>query len=420
MTTIAPSRSFAAFPVAPTFLQNRARALLHRLLKKLRHGRITLIDDTDRHNFGSDPALHCTITIRDPRAYVSILSGGSVGAGESYIDGFWETDRLTDLVRIIARNQALLQDMEQQSSSLARLLRRVGHFWRRNNRSGSKNNIIAHYDLGNELYAAFLDQAMMYSSAIYPAPDSTLEEAARYKLDRICRRLQLGPRDHVLEIGSGWGGFAIHAAAHYGCRVTTTTISEAQYEEAKRRINAAGLTERITLLRQDYRDLQGSYDKLVSIEMIEAVGDRYLPEFFKKCMSLLRPDGVMLLQAITIRDQQYEEYLGDVDFIQKHIFPGGCLAANSRMLDVLSRSTDLVVRGIEDFGFDYARTLRDWRTRFHTAFTGLKEYGYDERFRRLWEFYLCYCEGGFLERTISVVQLVADRPGNQLPARLAP
>jgi cyclopropane-fatty-acyl-phospholipid synthase len=420
MTTIAPYRPFTAFSATPTFLQNRARALLHRVLTKLRHGQVTLIDEAGRHSFGSDPALHCTITIKDPRAYISILSGGSVGAGESYIDGFWETDRLTDLVRIIARNQAVLQDMEEQSSTLVRLLRRIGHFWHRNNRSGSKNNIIAHYDLGNELYAAFLDKTMMYSSAIYPASDSSLEEAARYKLDHICRRLQLGPQDHVLEIGSGWGGFAIHAATHYGCRVTTTTISEAQYEEAQRRINAAGLAGQITLLRQDYRDLQGAYDKLVSIEMIEAVGDRYLPEFFEKCMSLLQPGGVMLLQAITIRDQKYEEYLGDVDFIQKHIFPGGCLTANSRMLDVLSRSTDLVVRGIDDFGFDYARTLRDWRDRFHAAFTGLKEYGYDERFRRLWEFYLCYCEGGFLERTISVVQLVADRPGNRLSARRTP
>jgi cyclopropane-fatty-acyl-phospholipid synthase len=419
MTTIAPSRSFTAPLAVPTFLQNRARALLHRVLKQLRHGQITLVDDTGRHSFGNDPSLHCTITIKDPRAYVSILTGGTVGAGESYIDSSWETDRLTDLVRIITRNQSVLQNMERQSSTLVRLLRRISHFWRRNNRSGAKNNIIAHYDLGNELYAAFLDPTMMYSSAIYPAPDSTLEEAARYKLDHICRRLQLGPQDHVLEIGSGWGGFAIHAATHYGCRVTTTTISEAQYREASRRIEEAGLGELITLLRLDYRDLEGSYDKLVSIEMIEAVGDRYLPEFFKKCMSLLRPDGVMLLQAITIRDQKYEEYLGDVDFIQKHIFPGGCLAANSRLLDVLNRSTDLVVRGIEDFGFDYARTLQDWRARFLAAFSGLREYGYDERFRRLWEFYLCYCEGGFLERTISVVQLVADRPGNRLPARRA-
>ena len=417
MTTIAPSRPFTAAPAAPTFLQNRARSLLHRLLEKLDAGQVTLVDDTGRRTFGADPSLRCTITIHDPRTYVSILTGGSVGAGESYIDGYWETDRLTDLVRIIARNQSVLLDLEQQSSLPARLVRRLLHRWRRNDRRGSKRNIIAHYDLGNELYQAFLDETMMYSSAIYPTPESSLDEAARHKLDHICRRLRLGPQDRVLEIGSGWGGFAIHAAGRYGCRVTTTTISDAQYQEAKRRIEQAGLSQRVTLLKQDYRDLEGSYDKLVSIEMIEAVGDRYLPAFLAKCMSLIRPDGVMLLQAITIRDQKYGEYLHDVDFIQKHVFPGGCLTTNSRMLEVLARYTDLVVRGIEDFGFDYARTLSDWRSRFLSAFNSLKKHGYDDRFKRLWEFYLCYCEGGFLERSISVVQLVADRPGNLLPAR---
>lgn len=414
MTTIAPSRPFTDRLAAPSFLQGRARDLTHRLLGRLRFGRLTLIDQEGRTTFGSDDTLSATIVIRDPRAYPRILSGGSVGAAESYIDGWWESEQLTEVIRIITRNQSLLQDMEQQSSRLMRLLRRFGHWWRRNRRRAAKANIIAHYDLGNRLYASFLDPTMMYSAAIYPHPDSSLEEASRHKLDHICRRLRLGPQDRVVEIGSGWGGFALHAAAHYGCHVTTTTISEAQFEEAARRIKEAGLEERITLLKKDYRDLQGRYDKLVSIEMIEAVGHAFLPDFFRKCMSLLKPDGELLIQAITIRDHKYESYLGDVDFIQQHIFPGGCLTSNSRMLKVLADHTDLVVRSIEDFGIDYARTLDDWRSRFLGAFPELKEHGYDERFRRLWEFYLCYCEGGFLERAISVVQLVADRPQHRM------
>jgi cyclopropane-fatty-acyl-phospholipid synthase len=284
----------------------------------------------------------------------------------------------------------------------------------RNSRHGSRKNILAHYDLGNDLYKEFLDPTMMYSSAIYPSASSSLEEAAEYKLDHICKRLNLGPQDSVIEIGSGWGGFALHAASRYGCHVTTTTISDAQYAEAKRRIELAGLTDRITLLKKDYRDLEGTYDKLVSIEMIEAVGYHYLPTFFKKCGTLLKSGGTMLLQAITIRDQQFKSYVNDVDFIQKHIFPGGCLTSNSHMLKLIAEKSDMVVRNIEDFGLDYARTLSDWKERFLSAFPKLEKQGYDERFRRLWEFYLSYCEGGFRERSISVVQLVSTRPHNQV------
>ncbi len=413
MTTIAPSRPLTGTLIAPGFLQTRARNLLYRLLSGLRYGRIIIIDETGRHCFGSEHPLQATIVVRDPRTYPSILSGGSVGAAEAYIDGYWETDRLTDLIRIITANQSLLQTMENQSSLLLRFLRRLRHLGRRNDRHGSKANILAHYDLGNDLYAAFLDPTMMYSSAIYPTPDATLDEAAIHKLDHICRRLQLGPQDEVLEIGTGWGGFAIHAASRYGCRVTTTTISDAQYQEAARRIEAAGLSKRITLLNRDYRDLDGQYDKLVSIEMIEAVGHDYHADFLKNCMSLLRPDGALLIQAITIRDQLYESYLRDVDFIQKHIFPGGCLTTNSRLVNLLSHHTDLVVRGLEDFGMHYARTLQDWRKRFLAAFEQLRNLGYDERFRRLWDYYFCYCEGGFRERAISVIQLTADRPGRR-------
>jgi cyclopropane-fatty-acyl-phospholipid synthase len=286
--------------------------------------------------------------------------------------------------------------------------------FKNNSRKGSKENILAHYDLGNELYKSFLDPTMMYSSAIYPEPSSSLEEASLYKLDHICRKLKLNERDRVIEIGSGWGGFAIHAATHYGCHVTTTTISEAQYQEAQERIAEAGLSKQITLLKQDYRDLEGQYDKLVSIEMIEAVGYKYLPVFFEKCGSLLKSGGMMLLQAITIQDQKYSRYIKDVDFIQKHIFPGGCLTSNSHMLSMITEKTDMVVRSLEDFGFDYAKTLKEWRHRFLASFSRLESKGYDQRFKKLWEFYLSYCEGGFKERSISVVQLVSAKPHNRV------
>jgi len=307
----------------------------------------------------------------------------------------------------------LLERMEKGLALPRTPLRLDSHRIRNNSRNGAKRNILAHYDLGNDMYASFLDDAMMYSSAIYPAPESSLEEASTNKLDIICTKLQLCPDDHVIEIGTGWGGFAIHAARHYGCRVTTTTISEAQYTEARERIDSAGLSDRITLLHKDYRDLEGTYDKLVSIEMIEAVGYRYLPVFFSKCNSLLKRNGTMLLQAITIRDQQFNAYMRSVDFIQRYIFPGGCLLSNDTMVEMIASKTDMVVRGLEDFGLHYAKTLQEWRQRFNTSFQTLQSHGFDERFRRLWEFYLCYCEGGFLERSISVVHLVASRPAHR-------
>jgi cyclopropane-fatty-acyl-phospholipid synthase len=310
-------------------------------------------------------------------------------------------------------NMDLLDRMERGLGRILQIFRILGHAINNNSRKGSKRNILAHYDLGNEMYQAFLDPTMMYSSAIYPHAASTLEEASHNKLETICKKLDLKLTDRVIEIGSGWGGFAIHAARNYGCHVTTTTISDAQYREAKKRIEAAGLADRVTLLQSDYRDLHGSFDKLVSIEMVEAVGRKYLPTFFKKCGDLLADNGTMLLQAITIRDNKYDQYARSVDFIQSHIFPGGHVPSVTKMVNLLTEKTDMVVRSLEDFGPHYARTLRDWRKRFVKAFPSLRELGYDERFRRLWEYYLCYCEGGFQERSISVVHLVATRPGNR-------
>ena len=348
-----------------------------------------------------------------------MVYGGSIGAGEAYVDNLWRTDDLTKLIRIMVRNSDFLEDIEKRFSWFFKPFRILKHRLNFNSRSGSRKNILSHYDLGNEMYQSFLDPTMMYSSAMYPEETSSLEEASYHKLETICKKLDLQPTDEVIEIGSGWCGFAIHAARNYGCRVTTVTISDAQYEEGLQRIKEALLQDKITLLKKDYRDIEGTFDKLVSIEMIEAVGHHYHPRFFATCNKLLRDNGMMLLQAITIRDQAYKKYQNSVDFIQRHIFPGGCLISNERMLQLLGSKTDMVTRSIDDFGFDYARTLKDWRNRFNQSFSKLKTLGYDDPFKRLWNYYLCYCEGGFLERAISVVQLVASKPGNRMSTRLS-
>ncbi len=414
MTEVNYSTDVSQSWASENFRSRFARKLLFRLLAELKQGQLTFSEADSRLTFGNgEHGLAAEIIVHSPAFYSRSLFGGTIGAAESFIDGDWQTDNLTNLIRIMARNQQLLRQLEKRLALFTAPVQKVRHLLRSNSRSGSKKNILAHYDLGNAMYQTFLDPTMMYSSAIYPSAEASLEEASLYKLDHICRKLQLGPADHVIEIGSGWGGFAIHAASHYGCRVTTTTISDAQYEEAQKRIEQAGLSERITLLKQDYRDLEGQFDKLVSIEMIEAVGYRYLPDFFRQCQKLLKPDGMLLLQAITFIDQDYKRYLRGVDFIQRHIFPGGCLLSNQTLLDLLTRQTGMTLRSLEDFGFDYARTLSDWRERFKANCEELTRLGYDERFRRLWDFYFSYCEGGFLERTISVVQIMATGPENR-------
>ncbi len=410
MNSATSDRDYPLAGESPSLLDRPAKALLCRLLGRLEHGRLQLIDGEERLRFGGGDGPAVQLTVRHPAFYRKALFGGSIGAGEAYIDGLWDVDDLTGLCRIMARNMALLDRMEEGLAWLLRPFHLLRHLLRGNSRGRAKRNILAHYDLGNRMYESFLDPTMMYSAAIFPRPESSLEEASLHKLETICRKLDLQAGDRVVEIGTGWGGFAIHAAGRYGCHVTTTTISAAQYQEAKRRIEAAGLGDRITLLQSDYRDLSGRYDKLVSIEMIEAVGHRYLPAFFAKCGELLAAHGTMLLQAITIRDQKYEQYVRSVDFIQAHIFPGGCLPSNRRMLELVADKTDLVVHHLEDFGLDYAQTLHHWRERFHAALPSLKQLGYDDTFRRLWEFYLCYCEGGFRERAISVVHLLASGP----------
>ena len=392
---------------------NWLTGILFKMLDKLEYGQLTIQERDQTRTFGTDSSLRAHVTINDSRAYRKIVFGGSIGAGEAYINKLWDVDNLTNLVRIMVLNMSLLDQMERGLAWLNRPVDLVKHLLNSNNKNGSKRNILAHYDLGNDMYSAFLDPTMMYSSAIYPTKESNLADAQRHKLDVICKKLELQPTDKVVEIGSGWGGFAIYAVQNYGCHVTTTTISDAQYAEAKKRIETLGLTDKITLVQKDYRELTGKFDKLVSIEMIEAVGHKYLPDFFKQCEHLLKPEGKMLIQAITIADQKYTQYSRSVDFIQRYIFPGGCVPSNARMLQVIAEKTDMVVRQIDDFGYDYARTIQDWRNRFNSSYEDLLAKGYDETFKRLWEFYLCYCEGGFLERSISVVHVVATRPKNR-------
>jgi len=295
-------------------------------------------------------------------------------------------------------------------SRLAAIRHRWGHFRNRNSKSGSRRNIHAHYDLGNEFFSLFLDPTMMYSSAIFPNQQSSLEEGSLEKVDRVCRQLQLQPDEHVVEIGTGWGTFAIHAARNYGCRVTSTTISDEQFRMATDRVREAGLEDRVTLLKQDYRDLEGKYDKLVSIEMIEAVGRKFLDEYFRKCCSLLKEDGAMMIQAITLPEQRYEGYEDSVDFIQKYIFPGGFLPSIRLMQDCVAKQTDLRMLALDDFGVHYARTLRFWNQAFHERLAEVRELGFDDRFIRMWRYYLCYCEAAFLERATGLVQVLWGRP----------
>jgi cyclopropane-fatty-acyl-phospholipid synthase len=339
-----------------------------------------------------------------------VAFGGSSGSGEAYIKGSWSCNNLLGLVRIFLRNRHVLQQMDKRMTRLKAPLHKSLHWLSRNTRKGSRRNIGAHYDLGNDLFELFLDPTMMYSCAYYPSQETSLNEAAVAKLDRICQKLELKPEDHLLEIGTGWGGFAMHAAKYYGCRVTTTTISRQQYELAQQRVQDAGLEDRITLLFEDYRDLSGQYDKLVSIEMIEAIGHQYLDTYFDKCSSLLKPNGMMLLQAITIADQRYEEALREVDYIKKFIFPGGFLPSIAAMSKSVARVTDMKLFHMDDIGPHYARTLADWRERFFDRIDEVRESGYSDAFIRMWEYYLCYCEGGFEERDIGTVQMLLTKP----------
>lgn len=389
------------------------RGLL-RQLAHLRHGQLTLVEAGERQLFGQPDAhahLRAEIQVHDEAFWPMVAGNGSIGAGEAYMQGYWSSPDLTAVIRLFVVNLDVLDGLEGGLARLGRPLLHGLHWLNRNTRRGSRKNIAAHYDLGNALFEQLLDSTMMYSAAMFRSAEDSLEQAQLYKLQRICEKLDLQPDDHLLEIGTGWGSMALYAASHYGCRVTTTTLSREQYEYTRQRIEAQGLQDRITLLLKDYRDLEGQYDKLVSIEMIEAVGHRYLPTYFRQCARLLKDDGLMLLQSITIRDQRYEQAKGSVDFIQRYIFPGGALPSLQVLLENVGRDTDLNLHHMEDFGLHYARTLRLWHDNLRRARHSLEQLGYDEQFYRLWEFYLCYCEGGFLERSIGAAQLLLAKPG---------
>lgn len=396
-----------------------ARTLVLDRLRRLEHGELRLVDaDGHEHRFGRRSegcSLSVVVHVQDRRFYSDVALGGTIGAGESYIRGDWRCDDLVALVRLFIVNRQVMQGVDGIGSSLRQPVLKALHWLNRNTRAGSARNIAAHYDIGNDLYELMLDETMAYSCGIFAQPSSTLQEASLEKFDRACRKLALGPEHHVLEIGCGWGGFALHAASNYGCRVTATTISRCQYDVARQRIDAAGLGDRITLLLEDYRDLRGQFDRIVSIEMIEAVGEAYLDVYSSACGRLLRQDGAMLLQAITIRDQLYAQALRSVDYIQRYIFPGSFIPSVSAILGSYARHTQMKPVHLEDIGPHYATTLRCWRERFHANLAAVQRLGYPEPFVRMWEFYLCYCEGGFLERQLGDVQIVFAQPGSRLP-----
>ncbi|WP_438308637.1 class I SAM-dependent methyltransferase [Pseudomonas guariconensis] len=412
-----PTLSVSKTTVLAPLLGALARTVVLAQLGKLRHGHLRLLCHGQQWSFGkASSPLQAEVEVLDDATWSLIAGNGSIGAGEAYIHGYWRSPDLARVTRLFVANLDVLDALEGGLARLGRPALRLLHRLNRNSRRGARRNILAHYDLGNALFEQLLDPTMMYSAAQFEYPEQSLEQAQLHKLERICQKLELRAQDHLLEIGCGWGSLAIHAATHFGCRVTTTTLSQAQYAYTQARVRALGLEQQITVLCDDYRDLKGTFDKLVSIEMIEAVGHRYLPVYFRQCAALLKPDGLMLLQAITIRDQRYAQARRSVDFIQRYIFPGGALPSLSVLLDTASRQTALNLVHLEDFGLDYARTLEHWRDNLRKSRTLLADQGYDDTFQRLWEFYLCYCQGGFEERAIGVAQLLWAAP----QARRAP
>lgn len=403
----------------PSFLGSLLRPMLLRLLNNMGDGQLDVTDPDGQwkvgHLKGTDsPKAH--LRIGDTSVYPRLLFGGSIAAAETYADRMWSSEDLTAVIRILARNRSVGDALDGPLPRLARATDLLRHRWRANTVRQSQKNIHSHYDLGNEFFAAFLDSTLTYSCAVFPSAESTLEEASTHKIDGICQSLKLSPKDEVIEIGTGWGSFCLHAASHYGCRVTTTTISEEQHRLAATLVQKAGLSDRITLLQQDYRDLPRlghRFSKLVSVEMIEAVGQRYIPQYLSVCNELLVPGGLGLVQAIVINDQLLESYTRGVDFIQRYIFPGGFLPSVELLRTLLDRHTNLSVVGLRDITEHYPPTLRRWKSSLHSQWNHLRELGYPDRLLRLWDFYFCYSEAGFLERTIGDVQLLLRKENTQ-------
>ncbi|WP_444996017.1 class I SAM-dependent methyltransferase [Aliikangiella sp. IMCC44359] len=400
-----------------SFLSYWLKKIIIKRLKTLQLGQLTLVDGNNQYHFKGKEMLDVTaeVHVLNEQFYQFVAFGGSLGAGESYINEYWQTPDLTKVIQLFALNQSVLSEMDSGLAKLTSPLKRFFHWLNKNTHHGSRKNIVAHYDLGNDFFKQFLDPTMMYSSGIFYSEEDSMEQASNNKLKRICEQLRLSEKDHVVEIGTGWGSFAIYAAENYGCHITTTTISDEQYEYAKERIKTKGLNKKITLLKQDYRNLEGQYDKLVSIEMIEAVGHHYFDTFFKKCSQLLKPNGEILLQAITIIDQKFEQSKKEVDYIKRYIFPGSCIPSVDAISSSIKSSTDMRIQNLYDIGMDYALTLKAWREAFFNNIETIKSLGYSDAFIRMWEFYLCYCEGGFRERVISNVQLHIVKPHARVP-----
>jgi len=400
-----------SLPALP-WIEGLARRAVAGRLERLADGEIVLVEDGVRRRYGrATGALPSVrVEVADPRFYTSLALRGAVGAGESFIDGDWKCDDLVGLVRVLVRNEEAARGLDGGLAWLANRAERIAHRFRRNSRDGSRRNIAAHYDLGNDFYALFLDPTMTYSAGVFDPPGCSMEQASIAKYDRICRKLELSQSDHLLEIGTGWGGFALHAAGRYGCRVTTTTISREQRELALERVARAGLSDRVEILLEDYRELSGRYDKLASIEMIEAVGHEYLDAFFRTCSERLSPHGLMCLQCITTPDRRYAVSVRSVDFIKRYIFPGGQLVSLGAIAGSTARTGDLRIEHFEDLTPHYAETLHRWRARFHANWQAIRELGYPERFLRMWDFYLASCEGSFLEHYTGSAQLLLAKP----------
>jgi cyclopropane-fatty-acyl-phospholipid synthase len=397
---------------SPTWLQRVSRRSFLAWLGELEGGTVQFTDSQHRSHAGESDCsdLQADWSIDDPRFFSHLATSGSIGVAESYLQGHWKTDDLTTLLRILCRNLTRIPAGTSLFAGLARRISRLSFRFNSNTRRGSRRHIAAHYDLSNDFFELLLDPTMMYSSGWFDTPHTTLHEASIAKLERVCRKLDVQPTDHVIEIGTGWGGFSVHAAQHFGCHLTTTTISDAQLSMARDRIDAAGLSNRVELLNRDYRDLEGQYDKVVSIEMVEAVGEQYLDTYFRKCAGLLKPGGRLVIQAIVMPESRCAIYRKSVDFIQQYIFPGGFLPSVSAMQESVGRTSNLRLESLEDCSEHYARTLQAWRHKFFEHIDDVRSLGFDERFIRMWEYYLCYCEAAFLEKAVRVVQIVWDKP----------
>ena len=391
-------------------LHRIARSLVFRQLKKIDTGYISIQEGNKKFSFGKKGNLSAHITVHDPRFYGALAFGGSIGVSEAFMQKFWSVNDLTKLIRIMAINQNAMDQLESLFNVFLKPILRCLHYLNQNSVKGSRINISKHYDLGNDFFSLFLDSTMMYSSAVFKNSQDSLYQGSMHKLEMICQGLELNAQDHVIEIGSGWGGFAIYAAQNFGCMVTTTTISKQQYLFVKQKIKDLKLTHKIKVLLSDYRHLKGQYSKLVSIEMLEAVGYQYYDTYFKVCSHLLKPDGIAFIQTITITDQRYEKAKHSVDFIQRYIFPGSCIPSLTALQNSITESSDLKIYQVRDIGDHYARTLALWRIAFFKRLSEVKALGFDDVFIRMWHFYLAYCEGGFKEKAISDIHLKLIKP----------